>query len=74
MIIAITGGSGFIGKQLVNHHIRQGDQVRLLSRKPPLKDISPQYFLGDLSNPDVGLSNFVDNVDILYHCAGEPHC
>ena len=71
MIIAITGGSGFIGKQLVNHHIRQGDQVRLLSRKPPLKDISPQYFLGDLSNPDVDLSNFVDNVDILYHCAGE---
>jgi len=71
MIIAITGGSGFIGKQLVNHHIQQGDQVRLLSRKSPLKDISAQYFLGDLSNPDVDLSNFIDNVDILYHCAGE---
>ena len=26
MIIAITGGSGFIGKLLVNRHIEQGDQ------------------------------------------------
>ena len=71
MIIAITGGSGFIGKQLVNRHIQQGDQVRLLSRKPLLGNISVQYFLGDLSNSDVDLSSFVDGVDILYHCAGE---
>jgi len=71
MIIAITGGSGFIGKRLVHHHIQQGDQVRLLSRKPPLKEISAQYFLGDLSNSNVDLSSFVDNADILYHCAGE---
>ena len=71
MIIAITGGSGFIGKQLVEHHIQQGDQVRLLSRKPPLKDINAQYLLGDLSNPNTELSNFVDGADIFYHCAGE---
>jgi|SaaInlStandDraft_4_1057021.scaffolds.fasta_scaffold05798_4 nucleoside-diphosphate-sugar epimerase len=71
MIIAITGGSGFIGKRLVNHHIQQGDRVRLLSRKPLLKDTSVQYFFGDLSNPGVDLASFVDNVDILYHCAGE---
>jgi nucleoside-diphosphate-sugar epimerase len=71
MIIAITGGSGFIGKQLVSRHIQQGDQVRLLSRKPLLEDTSAQYFLGDLSNPSVDLSGFIDGVDILYHCAGE---
>jgi nucleoside-diphosphate-sugar epimerase len=72
MIIAITGGGGFIGKQLVDRHIQQGDQVRLLSRKPPLvEDINAQYFLGNLSDPDVELSSFLDGVDILYHCAGE---
>ena len=71
MIIAITGGSGFIGKLLVNRHIQQGDQVRLLSRKAPLKGVSGRYFFGDLSNPNVDLSSFLDNVDILYHCAGE---
>jgi len=71
MIVAITGGGGFIGKQLVSRCIQQGDQVRLLSRKPPLKDIDAKYFFGDLSDPSVELSSFVDGVDILYHCAGE---
>ena len=71
MIIAITGGSGFIGKLLVKRHIEQGDQVRLLSRKAPLKGVSTQYFFGDLADPGVDLSSFLDNVDILYHCAGE---
>ena len=71
MIIAITGGSGFIGRQLINRHINQGDQVRLLSRKPPLKNIKVQHFIGNLTNPNVDLLDFVNNVDILYHCAGE---
>jgi len=71
MIIAITGGSGFIGKHLMKQYIDQGDQVRLLSRKPPLRESSVQYFFGDLSNPNVDLSSFLDNVDILYHCAAE---
>ena len=71
MNIAITGGSGFIGKQLANFHIKKGDQVRLLSRMPPVNDICAQYFLGDLSNPSDELSSFVEDVDILYHCAGE---
>ena len=71
MIIAITGGSGFIGKKLADHHIQQGDQVRLLSRKTLLTGESAQYFLGDLSDPHVDLSSFVDGADVLYHCAGE---
>ena len=71
MIIAITGSSGFIGKKLVDRHIQQGDQVRLLSRKSPLRSVDVQYFLGDLSSSSVDLSDFVDSVDILYHCAGE---
>jgi len=71
MIIAITGGSGFIGSLLVDKLLKQGNQVRLLSRKNQLKDVGVQYFLGDLSNPNVDLSSFIDSVDILYHCAGE---
>lgn len=71
MIVAITGGSGFIGKRLVEKHIKQGDQVRLLSRKEPSKEVGLQYFYGDLSNPYLNLSSFVDGADVLYHCAGE---
>ena len=32
MIIAITGGTGFIGKKLVNHLVERGDTVRLMTR------------------------------------------
>ena len=71
MIIAITGGSGFIGSLLVDKHLNQGDQVRLLSRNILLERKNVQYFLGDLSNSSVDLTDFVDSVDILYHCAGE---
>ena len=71
MIIAITGGSGFIGKQLVNLHTKQGDEVRLLTRKSPKKNSDINYFVGDLSNPKIDLFDFVKDVDILYHCAGE---
>ena len=71
MIIAITGGVGFIGSLLVDMHLKQGDQVRLLSRNTQLERKNVQYFFGDLSNSSVDLSDFVDGVDILYHCAGE---
>ena len=71
MIIAITGGSGFIGSLLVDRHLKHDDQVRLLTRNARVERKNVQYFLGDLSNPSVDLSDFLDGVDILYHCAGE---
>jgi nucleoside-diphosphate-sugar epimerase len=71
MIVAITGGTGFIGKELAFRHVQLGDQVRILSRKSPQKNKSVSYFYGDLSNPRINLSSFIQNVDILYHCAGE---
>ena len=71
MIVAITGGTGFIGSQLVKHHLQQGDVVRLLSRKTSLKNLKVNCFLGDLSDVNVDLFDFVKDVDILYHCAGE---
>jgi nucleoside-diphosphate-sugar epimerase len=71
MIIAITGGSGFIGSLLVDKLLKQSNQVRLLSRNTRVERKNVQYFLGDLSNPSVDLSGFLDGVDILYHCAGE---
>ena len=44
MIVSITGGAGFIGSQLVNKHIEQGDKVRLLSRKEMLPRNGIDYF------------------------------
>ena len=71
MIIAITGGNGFIGKMLVDRHLEMGDQVRLLARTPSSERKNVKYFLGDLSIQNYNLAGFLENVDILYHCAGE---
>jgi nucleoside-diphosphate-sugar epimerase len=71
MIIAITGGSGFVGQQLLRYYVQKGYEVRVLSRKELKKGAGFDLFCGDLSDSKVDLSNFVDKVDILFHCAGE---
>ena len=71
MIIAITGGNGFIGKLLVKKYLDKGHQVRLLSRKSVSMNKNCTLFIGDLTSSSVDLTNFLENVDILFHCAGE---
>jgi nucleoside-diphosphate-sugar epimerase len=74
MIVAITGGTGFVGSGLVLRHLAMGDIVRLLSRQSMVKlgavEI-PVSHQGDLTNENFDLSSFVGGADVLYHCAGE---
>lgn len=74
MIIAITGGTGFIGQALVHKHIAAGDTVRILSRRT--KSIlsfsdTVTCIQGDLTSSNDSLQAFTRDADILYHCAGE---
>jgi len=72
MIVAITGGTGVVGRRLVDRHVAAGDRVRVLSRRenPGFAPVV-ETRQGDLaSSPDV-LSRFVDGADVLYHCAAE---
>lgn len=71
MIVSITGGSGFIGKYLVEKHLQKKDKVRLLTRHSSLVQNCVEYFVGDLSDPEFDFTDFVDGTDLLYHCAGE---
>lgn len=74
MLVAITGGTGFIGQNLVARHIEAGDTVRILTRRHPQNSkFSPlvQFHYGDLTEGKESLIPFVNGVDILYHCAGE---
>lgn len=72
MRVAVTGGRGFIGSTLIEALIRRGDQMRMLSRREDLESrIGVDCFVGDLTNADTDLPAFLDNVEILYHCAGE---
>lgn len=74
MIVAVTGGTGFIGRALVARHLGQGDSVRLLSRRRAGETGMPDTVKthpGDLSAGATDLLPFVDGADVLYHCAGE---
>lgn len=73
MIVAVTGGRGFIGKHLVDEHLGRGDTVRVLTREGA-NAVQPgiEYFHGDLAAPsDDVLAAFVAGADVVYHCAGE---
>lgn len=71
MIVAITGGTGFIGRHLVARHIAQGDEVRCLTRgSSGIMPSGAKAYLGDLAKPET-LVDFVDGADVLYHCAAE---
>lgn len=64
MIVAITGGTGLIGAEIVGRHLAAGDEVRVLSR-------SRGPYRADLTDPEAEFDAFVANADVLYHCAGE---
>lgn len=74
MIVAITGGTGFIGKHLIARHCARGDQVRYLTRRRSSKDVAgATAFVGNLTSPIEQLSEFARGADVLYHCAAELH-
>lgn len=76
MNVAITGGTGFIGRALVLRHLAAGDTVRALSRRQSNHTGFPdavKVYLGDLVSEGAPaiLSRFVEGADVVYHCAGE---
>lgn len=70
-VVAITGGTGFIGRHLVARHVACGDTVRYLTRCKVSKTIAGAIaYVGDLCAPET-LRDFVRDADVLYHCAAE---
>jgi nucleoside-diphosphate-sugar epimerase len=67
--VAVTGGTGFIGRALVEAHLRRGDHVRVLTRRPGREPRGSTAFYGDLA--DHTPADFADGADVLYHLAAE---
>ncbi len=65
----VTGGCGFLGKELVERLVGRGRQVRVFDSKTdkyPLENV--EYVIGDLRKPsDTDLA--CDGVETLYHLA-----
>ena len=71
MIVAVTGGTGFIGSALVDQLLHDGNEVRVLTRNASYDKYGATPVLGDLLDESIELNEFVQDVDVLYHCCGE---
>lgn len=71
--VLVTGGSGFIGRNLIEALLFRGDRVRCLVRKPTanviLEDLGAELIAGDL-NDHAALQKAVADCDVVYHLAG----
>jgi nucleoside-diphosphate-sugar epimerase len=69
----VTGGTGFVGRHLVEHLRAAGDDVTALVRSPqraaPLAAIGARLEPGDL-NDHAALARAVAGQDVVYHVAG----
>ena len=70
MIVAVTGGTGFVGTAVVSELLRAGHEVRILSRKAPerLSD-GVSHVPGSIVTGE-GLDTLVEGVDAVIHLVG----
>lgn len=69
MIIALTGGTGFVGKRLIALATEAGHQVRALTRRPQPDRPGIVWIEGALDTPPA-LATLVKGADVVIHVAG----
>ncbi len=73
MIVSVTGGTGFIGSQLIDLLLEQGHEVRALVRRSSnlrwLEGKNIRLVHGDVRDA-ASLDAFLEHADIIYHIAG----
>jgi uncharacterized protein YbjT (DUF2867 family) len=68
-LILVTGGTGTLGRVVVERLAAQGRQVRVLSRRPPPAERGPaEWATGDLKTGR-GIDAAVAGADVIVHCA-----
>lgn len=68
-VIAITGGTGFVGSRLIERALAAGRQVRALTRRPQPARERVVWIDGALDTPDA-LGRLVAGADAVIHVAG----
>jgi nucleoside-diphosphate-sugar epimerase len=69
MNILITGGSGFLGQALTPRLLNKGHKVYSLSRHPPAPSENLVPLIGDILQPNLGLSEIPKDIHAVHHLA-----
>jgi nucleoside-diphosphate-sugar epimerase len=69
MILAVTGGTGFVGRRLIDLAVARGHRVRALTRRAQQPREGVDWVQGDLENRDA-LEQLVSESDAVIHVAG----
>jgi len=66
--VLVTGGTGTVGRIVVDHLAAEGKDVRVLSRgRRPQQSTDVRHVVGDVQTGD-GLDAAMDGVDTIVHC------
>lgn len=68
-LIAVTGGTGFVGSHFIEYALGQGHQLRALTRRPQPDRRGVTWVEGSLGNPD-SMAALVRGADAILHIAG----
>ncbi|WP_028965122.1 NAD-dependent epimerase/dehydratase family protein [Sphingomonas phyllosphaerae] len=69
MILALTGGTGFVGGALIDQALAAGHQVRALARRPQPPRDGVTWIAGALDDT-LAISTLVSTADAVVHVAG----
>lgn len=74
MKIAVSGGTGFVGRALTNELLKQGHEVFILTRKPPSGENNGPGKLSYIQwlSPDSDPAAELKEIDVVINLAGEP--
>jgi nucleoside-diphosphate-sugar epimerase len=74
MKVLVTGGTGFLGRHLVERLALEGDEVWVLARggksDAELRGLGVHVVAGDVRQWS-SLRDAVKGMDVIYHCAGK---
>lgn len=70
-VVAVTGGTGFIGKYIVDDLLSRGFTVRALTRSARHESRDNLVWVGGSLEDDESLSALVTGADFIVHCAGQ---